>query len=88
MKESKTSVFFEYQERFENMGHRLILDNAAFREIARMAVERKTGARGLANIFNDLYLRQCMCFPVLRNLQNVYCGDATLKANVRLSYGN
>ena len=54
MKESKTSVFFEYQERFENMGHRLILDNAAFREIARMAVERKTGARGLANIFNDL----------------------------------
>ncbi len=54
MKESKTSVFFEYQERFENMGHRLFLDNAAFREIARMAVERKTGARGLANIFNDL----------------------------------
>ena len=54
MKESKTSVFHEYQERFENMGHKLTLDNAAFNEIARMAVEKKTGARGLANIFNDL----------------------------------
>ncbi|MBO6264408.1 MAG: AAA family ATPase [Acidaminococcaceae bacterium] len=56
MKESKTSVFHEYQERFENMGHRLSLDQSAFREIARIATERKTGARGLNNIFSDLLL--------------------------------
>ncbi|WP_295356957.1 AAA family ATPase [uncultured Succiniclasticum sp.] len=54
MKESKTSVFHEYQERFENMGHKLTLDYAAFQEIARRATEKKTGARGLSNIFSDL----------------------------------
>ena len=54
MHESKTSVYHEYQERFENMGHKLTLDDAAFREIARMTAERKTGVRGLSNIFNDL----------------------------------
>ena len=56
MKESKTSVYHEYQERFENMGHKLTLDQAALREIARMAMEKKTGARGLSNIFSDLLL--------------------------------
>lgn len=54
MKESKTSVYLEYQERFENMGHKLVLDDAAFREIALMAEEKKTGARGLSNIFYDM----------------------------------
>ena len=54
MQESKTSAFREYQERFENMGHKLTLDQSAFKEIARIAAERKTGARGLNNIFSDL----------------------------------
>lgn len=54
MKESRTSVFLEYQERFAVMGHSLVLDQSAFKEIARMAVEKKTGARGLSNIFSDL----------------------------------
>ena len=54
MRESKTSVFLEYQERFEIMGHKLTLDDAAFREIASMAVDKKTGARGLSSIFSEL----------------------------------
>ncbi len=54
MQESKTSVYHEYQERFENMGHKLTLDNAALQEIARMTADKKTGARGLSNIFSDL----------------------------------
>ena len=36
------------------MGHKLTLDQSAFKEIARIAAERKTGARGLNNIFSDL----------------------------------
>jgi ATP-dependent Clp protease ATP-binding subunit ClpX len=54
MQESKTSAYLEYQERFQAMGHSLNCDNAALREIARMATERKTGARGLSDIFNEL----------------------------------
>jgi ATP-dependent Clp protease ATP-binding subunit ClpX len=54
MLESKTSVYFEYQERFANMGHKLTADQSALREIAHIAAEEKTGARGLSNIFSDL----------------------------------
>jgi len=54
MKDSKTSSYLDYQARFKAMGHRLACDEDAFREIARIAVGRKTGARGLANIFSEL----------------------------------
>ena len=51
---SKTSVYHEYQERFRVMGHSLQCDNSALQEIARIATVRKTGARGLSNIFYEL----------------------------------
>lgn len=54
LKEGKTSVYLEYREQLANMGHKLTIDNAAFKEIARICVEQKTGARGLNNIFYDL----------------------------------
>ncbi len=54
LKDGKTSAYREYQEWFENLGHKLIMDKSAFREIARLCIEQKTGARGLNNIFYDL----------------------------------
>ena len=52
--EAKTSVYHEYQERFRVMGHSLQCDSSALQEIARIATVRKTGARGLSNIFYEL----------------------------------
>ena len=54
MTDSKTSVYHEYQERFRVMGHSLKCDNSALQEIARIATVRKTGARGLSNIFYEI----------------------------------
>ena len=50
----KTSAYRNYQKRFRRNGHSLRCDRAALREIARIAVKRGTGARGLQNVFNDL----------------------------------
>ena len=50
----KTSAYRNYQKRFRRSGHSLRCDRAALREIARIAVKRGTGARGLMNVFNDI----------------------------------
>ena len=52
--EAKTSPYLEYQERFQAMGHRLTCDDAALRVIAGIAADKKTGARGLSNVFFEL----------------------------------
>ena len=54
LKESKTSAYLEYQERFSAMGHSLFCDDDALREIARRAMEQNSGARALSNVFFDL----------------------------------
>ena len=56
LKESRTSAFRDYQARFCAMGHRLVCDDLGFREIARIASERKTGARGLYSILSELLM--------------------------------
>ena len=55
----QTSAYRNFQKQFRRMCHDLRCDRAALQEIARIAIERKTGARGLRNIFNDL-LNQTM----------------------------
>ena len=51
---SKTSVYRDYQRRFQRRGHCLRCNRDALREIAKTAVERGTGARGLRNVFAEL----------------------------------
>ena len=50
----KTSVYRDYQRRFLRRGHQLRCNRDALREIARIAKERGTGARGLRNVFTEL----------------------------------
>ena len=50
----KTSVYRDYQRRFQRRGHQLWCNRDALREIARIANERGTGARGLRNVFVEL----------------------------------
>ena len=50
----KTSAYRKYQMRFRIQGHELRCNRSALREIARIAVERSTGARGLMNVFSEL----------------------------------
>ena len=54
MLSAKTSAYREYQHRFNQIGAELRCDRAGLREIARIAVERGTGARGLVTVFAEL----------------------------------
>ena len=54
---SKTSAYKKYQQRFSQNGHHMLRCNReALKEIARIAIKRGTGARGLMNIFSELLL--------------------------------
>lgn len=54
--EPKNALVRQYQKLFEMEGAELEFDNSALKEIARMARERDTGARGLRSIVEDIML--------------------------------
>ena len=56
LKEPKNSIIKQYQALFEADGVELSFTEAALKEIARMTVERKTGARGLRSIMEKAML--------------------------------
>ena len=53
MLNARTSAYREYQHRFEQIGMGLRCDLAGLQEIARIATERGTGARGLISVFSE-----------------------------------
>lgn len=56
MTEPKNSVLKQYEELFNIDGVKLTLEPEALKAIARLTVERKTGARGLRSIFEDVLI--------------------------------
>lgn len=54
MLSARTSAYREYQNRFRQIGMELRCDRAGLREIARIATERGTGARGLVTVYSEL----------------------------------
>ena len=54
--EPEDAITKEYELLFEKDGVKLIFEEEALREIAKMAIEKKTGARGLRTILEDVML--------------------------------
>jgi ATP-dependent Clp protease ATP-binding subunit ClpX len=54
--EPKNALTRQYQRLFEMDGVELTFDEDAIRAVARKAIERKTGARGLRAILEDVML--------------------------------
>ncbi len=54
MTDCKDSSYRQYQERFQLWGHKLVISRSGLQEIAKLSLERKTGARGLQNILTEL----------------------------------
>lgn len=63
LKEPKNSLLQQYQKLFECNGIDLVIDDAALKEIAAIAVKRKTGARGLRSILENVLLDTMFEFP-------------------------
>ena len=63
LKEPKNAIYKQYQKLFEMDGIELEFEDEAFNEIAKMATERKTGARGLRSIIEGIMLKPMYSLP-------------------------
>ncbi len=63
LKEPKNAIYKQYQKLFEMDGIELEFEDDALTEIAHMAIERKTGARGLRSIIEEIMLKPMYSLP-------------------------
>ena len=61
--EPKNSLAKQYKKLFELDGIELVFEEAAYREIAHQAIERKIGARGLRSIIEGIMMKPMFSLP-------------------------
>ena len=79
LKEPKNSLIKQYQELFKLEGTRLSFKENALKEIAIKAVSKKTGARGLRSILENILLKTMFDLPSQDNVQEVIIEANTVK---------
>ena len=63
LKEPKNALFKQYQRLFEMDGIQLEFEDGAFEAIAKLAIERNTGARGLRSIIEGVMMKPMYDLP-------------------------
>jgi ATP-dependent Clp protease ATP-binding subunit ClpX len=71
LKEPKNAVYKQYQKLLKLDGVDLKFEDDALSEIAKLAVERRTGARGLRSIIEGIMLKPMFDIPTIENLESV-----------------
>jgi len=71
LKEPKNSLIKQYQKLFEFENVELEFKDEALNEIARKAINKKTGARGLRSILESILLKTMFKLPDLENVFKV-----------------
>jgi ATP-dependent Clp protease ATP-binding subunit ClpX len=71
LKEPKNSLLKQYQQIFRFEGVKLIFKEDALLEIAKKAITKKTGARGLRSILESLLLKTMFDLPSQENVKEV-----------------
>lgn len=86
--EPKNSIAKQYQKLFELDKVELTFEPDALKEIAKRAIERKTGARGLRAITENILLDTMFEVPSLKNVKSVTVSGEVLTKNkkVEISY--
>ncbi len=69
--EPKNALVKQYQKLFSMEGVILTFTDDAVRSIAKLALERKTGARGLRSIMESILLDTMYELPSMKNLEEV-----------------
>ncbi len=77
--EPKNSLSKQYSKLFEMEGVELELRKEALLEVARKALERKTGARGLRSIIEQNLLETMYDIPSLENVTKVVLDETVIK---------
>ncbi len=71
LQEPKNSLIKQYQELFKLEGAKLIFKDNAIKEVAIKAIKKKTGARGLRSILENVLLKTMFDIPSLDNVSEV-----------------
>ena len=71
LQEPKNSLTKQYQELFKLDGAKLIFKENALKEIAQKAIKKKTGARGLRSILENILLKTMYDLPSQENIDEV-----------------
>ena len=79
LKEPKNSLIKQYQELFRLEGAKLNFKDNAVKEIAVKAINKKTGARGLRSILENILLKTMFDLPSQDNVEEVIIDASTVK---------
>src|SRR5690606_26947748 len=74
--EPKNALVKQYQRLFEMEGVKLAIPEEAMRSVARRAIERKTGARGLRSIMESILLDTMFDPPAMKGGEEVVSSKA------------
>jgi ATP-dependent Clp protease ATP-binding subunit ClpX len=79
LQEPKNSLTKQYQELFKLDGAKLTFKDNALKEIAQKAITKKTGARGLRSILENILLKTMYDLPSQDNIEEVIIDASTVK---------
>ncbi len=79
LQEPKNSLTKQYQELFKLDGAKLIFRDNALKEIALKAIRKKTGARGLRSILENILLKTMYDLPSQENIEEVIIDASAAK---------
>ena len=81
LKEPKNSLIKQYKRLFEFENVKLTFKEEAITEIAKKAISKKTGARGLRSIIEALLLKTMFKLPTMENVQEIIVDQSVVKNN-------
>ncbi len=84
IKEPKNALYKQYQKLLALDGIELDFEEEAFRAIAHLAVERKTGARGLRSILEGIMLKPMFTLPSESDVEKVIVTAAFVRGDEEL----
>ena len=79
LQEPKNSLTKQYQELFKLDGAKLTFKETALKEIALKAIRKKTGARGLRSILENILLKTMYDLPSQENIDEVIVDASSVK---------
>ncbi len=81
LKEPKNSLIKQYQRLFEFENVELSFQDDAISEIAKKAISKKTGARGLRSILENILLKTMFELPDMEDVAKVTIDKSSVKGN-------
>jgi ATP-dependent Clp protease ATP-binding subunit ClpX len=84
--EPKNALVKQYQRLFEMENVELTFNDEALNSVAKKAIERKTGARGLRSIMENILLDTMFDLPGLEGVDQVVIGPEVVDGNARPLY--